>query len=232
MRGTVISAPAIGLLIVLGGCTSSASPSLTASPTVAATNPAASGTATPAATAQPTTSQPAAATATRYPRLPIPAGTARCHTSQLEVAFNGYDAATGHVLDTFELRNRSGTPCWVYGYVGYQLLDAAGRPRPQTLVWTTDTFFIKFDPPTRILLAAGTAALHTGRGEGHAFFDVEADDWTCPADQANATASLRIWPPDEYVAIVIPAKNGSDSFIACGQLALHPLQIQPGPSTS
>jgi hypothetical protein len=53
---------------------------------------------------------------------------------------SGVGAATGHVLNDFEMRHRSSTPCWVYGYVGFQLLDSAGRPLPQTVVWTTDSF--------------------------------------------------------------------------------------------
>jgi hypothetical protein len=128
------------------------------------------------------------------------------------------------------VRNRSHTPCWVYGYVGFQLLDSAGRPLQQTVVWTTDTFFMRFDPPTRILLPTGTAPVRSGQGLGHAFFNVEADDFTCSPVQIAATAQLKIWPPDEYNALVIPAKSGGDAFVSCSHLALHPLQIQPGPS--
>jgi hypothetical protein len=129
------------------------------------------------------------------------------------------------------MRNRSRTPCWVYGYVGFQLLDGAGRPLPQTVVWTTDTFFIRFDPPSRIFLPTGTAPVHSSQGQGHAFFNVEADDSTCSADQMVATAKLEIWPPDEYQAIVIPTKPGWEGFVSCRNLAMHPLQVQPGPSS-
>jgi hypothetical protein len=167
---------------------------------------------------------------TPYPRLPIPAGTARCHTSQLEVAFTGYGAATGHILNDFEMRNRSLTPCWVYGYLGFQLLDRHGHDLPQTQLWTTETFFVRFDPPTRILLPTRTSALGLKQGLGHAFFNVEADDVTCPSEQFSATASLEIWPPDEYQPMVISATAGDSRFTSCNHLVIHPVQVQPDPS--
>src|SRR6202022_2946683 len=129
---------------------------------------------TPTPTSEPSTSPAIPTTPTPYPPLRIPAGTARCHTSQLEIVFIQANGATGHVLNDFEMRNRSRTPCWVYGYVGFPLLDSAGRPLPQTLVWTTDTFFIRFDPPSRIFLPTGTAPVHSSQVQGHAFFSVEA----------------------------------------------------------
>ena len=229
MPRSVISALAVGVLIGLSGCTSA--PTQGAKPSLKALTPVPLETPTPSPTSEPSASPAIPTTPTPYPRLPIPAGTARCHTAQLEIVFVRANAATGHVLNDFEMRNRSRTPCWVYGYVGFQLLDSAGRPLPQTVVWTTDTFFIRFDPPSRILLPTGTAPVHSSEGQGHAFFNVEADDFTCSADQMKATAKLEIWPPDEYQAIVIPTKPGWEGFVSCGKLAMHPLQVQPGPSS-
>src|ERR1700694_2823060 len=230
MPRSVIAAWAVGVLIGLSGCTSTATQGAKPSLKAVSPVPIETATPTPAATSEPSTSPAIPTTPTPYPRLPVPAGTARCHTSQLEIVFVRANAATGHVLNDFEMRNRSRTPCWVYGYVGFQLLDSAGRPLPQTVVWTTDTFFIRFDPPSRILLPPGTAALGSKQGPGHAFFNVEADDFTCPNDQFKATVNLKIWPPDEYQALVIPAKPGEFGFISCNGLAVHPLQVQPHPT--
>jgi hypothetical protein len=231
MPRLLIPALAVGVVIGLSGCTSA--PTQGAKPSLRAESPVpiGTGTPTPTPTSEPSANPAIPTTPTPYPRLPIPAGTARCHTPQLEIVFVRANAATGHVLNDFEMRNRSRTPCWVYGYVGFQLLDSAGRPLPQTLVWTTDTFFIRFDPPSRIFLPIGTAPVHSSQGQGHAFFNVEADDFTCSADQMKATAKLEIWPPDEYQAIVIPTKPGWEGFVSCGNLATHPLQVQPGPSS-
>jgi len=168
---------------------------------------------------------------TPYPRLPIPLGAPRCRTSQLEVSFNASSAATGHVLNDFELRNRSSVSCWVYGYVGFQFLDGRGRPLPESLGWSTDTFFGRFAPPSRIALPPGTKPLNTGQGLGHAFFNVEGDDFTCSPDQIRTTKSLEIWPPDEYLPIVISAGDaGGTGFVSCGNLTVHPLEVQPHPS--
>ena len=141
----------------------------------------------------------------------------------------GAGAATGNVLNSFEMRNRSSTPCWVYGYVGFQLLDAQGRALPQSLTRSTDSFFGQSDAPTRILLSPSTPPLRT-RAAGHAFFDVASEDVSCSSDRMTAVTSLEIWPPDEYAAIVIPTRGGdwSGGFISCGDLTVNPLQIRPG----
>ncbi len=141
----------------------------------------------------------------------------------------GAGAATGNVRNSFEMRNRSSAACWVYGYVGFQLLDSRGRPLPQSLGRSTDSFFGHSDPPTRILLSPDSPALQS-RAAGHAFFDVATEDVSCTGEQMNATASLEIWPPDEYAALVIPARGGdwSGGFISCGDLTVNPMQIQPG----
>lgn len=221
MSGGVV--PGLVLTILLAGCTS---PPLAVVPSGTASPPAA-GTVVPGT---PSNLIPITSLATTaYPRLPIPVGTQRCYTSQLEVALLGAGAATGNVRNSFEMLNRSSIPCWVYGYAGFQLLDGHGRALPQSLSRSTDSFFGQSDPPTRILLSPATPPLHS-RASGHAFFDVATEDVSCSGDQMTAIASLKIWPPDEYAAIVIPARGGdwSGGFISCGDLIINPMQIQPG----
>ena len=224
MSRGIVAGLATALFVVIGGCTTPSTgvlPSATASPPTASTVDA---NLTPAA-ASPSVSP----SATPYARLPIPAGTPRCHTGQLEVALLGAGAATGNVRNSFEMRNRSGDACWVYGYVGFQLLDAGGRPIPQSLSRSTDSFFGQSDPPSRILLVAGSPPLRS-RAAGHAYFNVASEDVTCTGEQMQATVSLEIWPPDEYAALVIPARGGdwNGGFISCRDLTIDPMQIQPG----
>jgi hypothetical protein len=147
----------------------------------------------------------------------------------LEVAFVSGGAAAGNVEDTFEMRNASSTGCWVYGYVGFQTLGADGRPLPQTVGWSTNTYFGQSEPPSRIMLPAGTTASGVEPRTGHAFFNLSTNDVMCDAN-TKPVASLRIWPPDEYQALTIPAKslNGLE-FIFCGGFELNPLQVQPMP---
>ena len=162
-----------------------------------------------------------------YPRLPIPAGTLRCHTAQLEVAYVGVGAAAGNVKATFELRNKSAAPCWVYGFVGFQTLDGNGRPIPRTLVWTTDSFFGRSDPASRILLPTDTARLGSDPRTGHAFFNVAGNDVLCDLNQ-TPVVSLKIWPPDEHQALIVPARSlDGVGFVFCGGIELNPLQVQP-----
>src|ERR1700674_1917926 len=137
-------------------------------------------TASPLATLAAPTPSPAEASPTPsvssspivFARLPIPTGTSRCHTAQLEVGFRILPPAAGNVLLGFETRNKSSKAYWVYGFVGFQTLDGNGHPLPQVLRWTTNSFFGKSDPPTRILLPMGTSSLSSEPGSGHAFFSV------------------------------------------------------------
>src|SRR6202022_4181405 len=97
MPRSVIAAWAVGVLIGLSGCTST--PTQGANPPLKAVSPVPIETATPTPTptSEPTTSPAIPTTPTPYPRLPIPAGTARCHTSQLEIVFIQANGPTGHV---------------------------------------------------------------------------------------------------------------------------------------
>ena len=113
---------------------------------------------------EPLATPPGVASPLVYPSLPIRAGTPRCHTAQLEVGFITGFAAAGSIQDTFEVRNVSATGCWVYGYVGFQTLDRDGRPVPQSINWSTHSYFGDSAPPSRILLPSGTTPLGVSRG--------------------------------------------------------------------
>jgi hypothetical protein len=163
-----------------------------------------------------------------FARLPVPAGTSRCRAAQLEVGFRILPPAAGNVLLSFEIRNQSAKPCWVYGFVGFETLDANRQPLPQVLRWTTNSFFGKSDPPTRILLPTGTAPVGPEPIGGHVFFSVATNDVLCDNNQ-NPVVSLQIWPPDERQPLIVPAKAvDGRSFFFCRYLELYPLQIQPG----
>ena len=163
-----------------------------------------------------------------FARAPVPAGTRRCRTSQLELGFRILPPAAGNLLLTFEMRNRSLEACWVYGFVGFQSLDSNLQPLPQQLRWTTDSFFGKSDLLTRILLPGGTASVGSEPVSGHAFFNVATNDVLCDTS-ANPVASLEIWPPDERQPLIVAAKAvDGRSFFFCRYLELYPLQVQPG----
>jgi len=214
--------------ITVAACTPSPPSAVNPSPAVA------SAAATPPRpTASPAEASPIASavpTVAVYPRLPVPAGTNRCHTAQVAIAFVRVGVAAGNVEATFEMRNKSQTPCWVYGFVGFQTLDPNGRPMPRTVSWTTDSFFGKSDRATRILLPPGTAPFGSQPRTGYAFFNVAGNDVQCDASQVPV-ANFEIWPPDERQSVIVPAKSlEGGEFYFCGAIDLNPLQIQPEPS--
>jgi hypothetical protein len=135
------------------------------------------------------------------------------------------------VLHNFEMRNKSTVSCWVFGYVGFQLLDRAGNALPENLTRSTESLFGRSDPPMQILLPAGTAPLASPGATGHAYFNVSGDDVLCGSVYMNAIASIQIWPPDEYASLVITARTQQGArFVSCSNLKLNPLQVQPHPS--
>jgi hypothetical protein len=217
------------VMAALAGCTPSPPSAVKATPTV---------TASPASTLAASTLLPAEASPTPsaipsptvYPRLPIPAGTPRCHTAQLEVAFVMVGAAAGNVEATFEMRNKSAAPCWIYGFVGFQTLDRNGRPIPRTLVWTTESFFGRSQPASRILLAADAAKFGSEPRTGYAFFNLAGNDVLCDTNQ-TPVVGLEIWPPDERQPLFVPARSQDGvGFLFCGGIELNPLQVQPLPN--
>jgi len=215
--------------IIVAACAPSSPTAVKPSPTPTLSPPATFAAPTPSP-AEASPSPSAAPSPTVYPRLSIPAGTPRCRTPQLEVAFITGGAAAGSVEDTFEMRNTSATGCWVYGYVGFRVLDRNGRRLPQSLNWSTQSMFGESQPPSRILLPARTTALGVEPRTGHAFFNVFTNDVLCDF-YGNPVANIEIWPPDEYRPLTIPAKslNGLQ-FGFCGGFGVNPLQIQPLPS--
>jgi Protein of unknown function (DUF4232) len=66
----------------------------------------------------------------------------RCHTSGLALsALGGPGAAAGNIFREFGLSNRTRTACWVYGYVGMALIDAAGNQLPTRVIRDTGSWF-------------------------------------------------------------------------------------------
>ena len=218
--------------VTVAACTPPSPSAVKPSPTTSS-SPAASVPIPMPSQVEPLATPPGVASPLVYPRLPIRAGTPRCHTAQLEVGFITGFAAAGSIQDTFEVRNVSATGCWVYGYVGFQTLDRDGRPVPQSINWSTHSYFGDSAPPSRILLPSGTTPLGVEPRTGHAFFNLFTNDVLCDADQGTV-ASLEIWPPDEFQPLTIRAQTlqGGLQFVFCGGFELNPLQVQTEPKLS
>jgi hypothetical protein len=152
----------------------------------------------PAAIHQSTTPSPAATAAATPTPAPSVAGAAptpdRCHTAGLAVANAGMDGAAGTIYLTFVLTNTGTAPCSLYGFVGMQMLNAAGRPLPTDVVRTG----VAGTPagPTQFLLDPGSAA-NFQADYNHA--TLGGPESICPT-----AAKLEITPPDEFDHLTIP----------------------------
>jgi Domain of unknown function (DUF4232)/Ricin-type beta-trefoil lectin domain len=191
---------AAACLAVLAGCAGHASA------------PGAGATRSPAAsTTAPTLAPPST------PATTAPGGQAsapRCHTSQLSLAFTGFNEASGGQRGmTLILTNHSGTTCYVYGYPGLTFYNGSGFPMTTHLTW-------KPQPHAQVLL----------RPAGN------AQAWlTWRANTVTGTAPFKpdlvhITPPDEYAYLWAIWPGGP---VLGGNIAAWPLRAAPaGPFPS
>jgi hypothetical protein len=129
----------------------------------------------------------------------------RCHTSGLVVSAAGSQGAAGTIVDTFRVANKGTAPCTVYGFVGMQMLDAAGRSLPTKVVRNGGIFSTQAGPSSFVLQPATAATFQA------AWSDVpHGSETTCPP-----AAQLEVTPPDEFDHVVIPVAGGW-SLAPCG----------------
>jgi hypothetical protein len=141
----------------------------------------------------------------------------RCHTAGLSVSFVESEGAAGHIFDTFDLTNTTSAPCSMFGFVGAQMLDAAGHELP-TRVVRNGGFYATRPGPTTFVLQPGEAALFQME-----WSDVPTGDETaCPA-----AASLEVTPPDEFDFLVLPVSGFSLAPCNAGTINVTPV-VPPG----
>jgi hypothetical protein len=148
----------------------------------------------------------------RLPILPPQTGD-RCHTAGLALAATDQGGAgVGHQGTYFAFTNRLDLPCTFQGYVGAQLLDQNSNPLP-TSVTRGGGYLFHDGGPVGVVVAPG----------GSARFGLEWTDVPLGSEATCATASqLAVIPPDEYDAIVVPAK-----IMACGGGQLRVTAVEP-----
>jgi hypothetical protein len=196
-RRSAVVLAAAACLAVLTGCGSHAAApgaGVTGSPSTSTTAP------TPA---------PASTPATPAPATTAPGGPAsapRCHTSQLSLAFTGFNEASGGQRGiTLILTNHSGTTCHLYGYPGLAFFDG--------LSMTTHLTWVKDSHATVVLRPGGSAqALLTWR----------ANTATGPA-RFNPNL-VHITPPDERAYLWTGWPGGP---VLNGEIAAWPLRAAP-----
>lgn len=207
-QGIVKRLTVIAFALLVAACGGS-SPHRTAGTTPSGSRPAAPGSppATAQATAPASTAAPGSTTGTT-------AGTPPCRAGELALSFLGGQAATGHGLLGFALRNAGATPCHTYGYPGVQFLDRAGAALPTEATRTTEDFFGPA-PKVMLTLAPGqTVSFRVGVTHG------------INSSAGCATAyGLQVIPPDDSAALRVAIPNGA---YECRAVTVSPLR--PGTS--
>ena len=143
----------------------------------------------------------------------------------MQVGFLGSSSGTGHTVGEFEFRSTATVPCRLQGYVGLQLLDAAGSP--------LETHVIR-DPAATVgpvTLTPGSATLGQGHA-GHGRFLVE---WVANCDITGThyvpenPVSIQVTPPDETSQLKINARglDGSPMSVCPGQERPGTLHTKP-----
>lgn len=190
------------LVLVLAACGGS-------SPHKASNTSAARGSPPPSTPTGATTTATTPASTTTAQAGPLP-----CRASALSLSFLGGQAATGHGLLGFALRNTGATTCHTYGFPGVLFLDRSGGPLPTEPTHTTQDFF---GPAPKELLTVGPGQSVSFRlGVTHG---------------VNSTAGcttaygLQVIPPDDTATLRVDIANGA---YECRTVTVSPLR--PGTS--
>jgi hypothetical protein len=206
---TVVLAVAVvgALLLGLRGFRPATSPAEPSQPTSAATNVPSPPSTPVGGVASPALSPTAAATQSP----------ARCHTADLSGSLRPGSPGAGQRYAVLVLTNLSSRTCWVYGYVGMQLLDGAGHPLPTNVVRNPAS-------PATVTLGPGDTAfalLHWAAINGPG----DSPSAQCQPDPA----SVQVTPPDETTQLVIPWSYR----MVCqqGRIDIPPLAAGTGPSS-
>jgi hypothetical protein len=106
----------------------------------------------------------------------------RCHTADLSGRLGFIQGAAGSRFGPLVLKNRSHHTCTLFGYIGGQLYNAAGRPIPTRIVRDHSR------PEHTVTLAPG----HTAFADLHWSAIPSGGARSCPLPRAFA-----VTPPDE-----------------------------------
>lgn len=190
------------LALTAAACGGSSSSSTSSTTSSAATS-------TPSTTASSTTTASTQAQSTSTATSAAPAGPVQCTAAQLHLSFLGGQAATGHGLLGFALRNTGSGSCHTYGYPGVLFLDRSGAPLPTTPDHTTNDYFGSL-PLAGVTLSSGaTASFRLGVTHG-----------------INSTAgcgtayALQVIPPNDTATLRVSIPNGA---YECRKVTVSPV---------
>jgi hypothetical protein len=140
-----------------------------------------------------------------------------CRAATLHLSFLGGNAATGHGLLGFALRNVSSTSCRTIGYPGILFLDRSGRSMPTITMRSTHDFF--GTAPLRSLTVAPGSTVSFRIGVTH--FGPNGSNTGC-----TTAYGLQVIPPNDTSTLRVTIGNGGE--YECRTASLSP--VQPGTS--
>ncbi len=126
----------------------------------------------------------------------------RCQANQLALALHPLGLYTGHRVMAFVLTNKTSTTCFLYGYPGVGLLDAAGHPIPVQVIRGGGQAAIASAPQTVQLAPGGTASFTAE------WAALQSGPTPCPT-----SAQVQVTPPDDFDQLTIPEQIGPCGFI-------------------
>lgn len=218
VRRAAVLASSAALLGLLAGCgdgdgTASAprTESGTAAPATATTAPSVSASATGDASSAPSGVPSDAVSNSLTPSAPqSPAGSRRCHTSELSASVGRNNPGAGQENFPIVLKNTSSRTCTLYGYPGAAFVDASGKqlgPDPQRSSGDAQT----------VRLAPGGSAW-----AGLSFANPEV------SGAGTATpAALVVTPPDEEDPLKV-AWTGGEVPVSGTEASVRLIPFSPG----
>lgn len=117
----------------------------------------------------------------------------RCHTSGLRVYLVGTRGAAGTLAGDIAFRNRGAHTCFVFGYPGLGLENAAHGALPSRVTWGSTP--ARRDPrPHKVILQPGRAA----------FANLSWSDVPVRSERCVQPRWLAVTPPDEFTHRHVP----------------------------
>jgi hypothetical protein len=206
MRWTRTVALACLSVLAVAACGSSSHKTSASIPSTPATTP-----------SGPATTSTAASVPATTPTSTTPVQSNICRAAGLRLSFLGGQAATGHGLLGFMLRNLGSSSCKTFGYPGILFLDQAGKPLPTTTVRTTHDFF--GTAPLGSLTVAPGETVSFRIGVTH--FGPNGSNTGC-----TTAYGLQVIPPNDTSTLRVAIGNGG--AYECQTASLSP--VQPGTS--
>ena len=138
----------------------------------------------------------------------------RCATGWLPMSLGVTQGAAGNERAVVTMVNRSGSPCYLGGYPGVEMVDANGHNLGDAQR-SLDSFFGTYAAPLRVEIAAG----------GSTFFELTwGGNDPCGSTPGKHPASLKITPPGDYDSATINANPYPGNTTVCANyFQVHPV---------